>query len=255
MEMTTLTYIIFAAIAVVFFVLGWFVKHKFLQWKIKKSTKELAERDAQILNLEHEIESSRQKVFESDSIRKKLEEAEKSAAAEKSRVEELLQRINTLEHETAQLTEQNQKLSEQIDGLRNDTSQIEELFAENSRLKKRLASLKEQSEAQKKQRKETLLLTKENETLRAEIKRLKSLLQSQDAIPGKTPPGKEKSKEISGAANLQGKRGAESQSTEKFGKRKKKSAPKQKKKLHSDTASTGIRMLEAFAEELRNPKN
>ncbi|MBN1553072.1 hypothetical protein JW979_16470 [bacterium] len=270
---------------------GWVFRHKILNRQLIQTRRKLENLEAIQMNSQHEIMSLRQKSLENEELCSKLtseleeyrsepmllkdtdnasgidetmepqiEKLEKEINDLKSEKTTSQNRIQTLTRQLEETKEENRELNKSIDQLKRESDELplNESLDQNENIKKELNILRDKYDSaqerieelnQKVEKlvsenrrilQESLNLKDSKHQLEQELTKVTALIakkeqQIESLLVSQAPPEQKKSPRAM-------------QSTEKFAAKKKKSQKKE------DVSSTGIRLLEAFAEELKNPK-
>ena len=232
-------------------IIGWFVRHGILNRHVKKLEKKLEDASALKLNRDHESFSVRQKIMEKDitiqSLQKKLKELNSQLdemATLRQKEKELSEKIKKIEEEQFKLMDQIEYESNQKQSY---MRKIEALSQENQKLLIKIKSLS--SELKHFQQQQSSIRSKAS--VSSKIIGTGFLNKPGGKNPASDKPTSTFKSRVQKATDKFAARNKESKTKHKSS--KKASSPKTAKPKKSTTASS-IRLLEAIAEEARNPK-
>ena len=246
--------VLILAASAISLITGWFIRNQLLKRQVDKLQKQNDEIHSLHMNLQHELQTYRQKIYEFQVENKEL--ATKLRTTEKSS-EELGKQSDEkkkFKSEMAKLVAEKNELTEEITKYQNENFDLSEKI---NILTRDLELAQKQNKAMKQDtsifRDQESKLQKEIAQLKGDIGRLKLALverKRQDVKSGGQSVTDVPVPEFTAPDMPAGR--SESQSTERF--EPQLHSANSKKKPKEDTSSTGMRMLKEFEENLRKPK-
>jgi len=230
---------------------GWLIRHSILQRQLTQTRKQRDELQLIQLNTQHELVTLRKSNIESDSFKKRLSSQGSDMEACKSDLESCIKSFEELKekHKTVELDVED--LNDQIAFLETERGALQE---KNARLESRIESMDEETQRLKNQ----LEVAKSKEMLAASQQKEHELVaigepKSHSKRLSKREIEKLKKKVMMEVSTLNRKKRKQQKSTDRFASKSKRRKPDSDRIQKDILGSTGIRMLEEFEEELRNP--